>query len=284
MNHQIPSVEDFLAQPDPAEDDYEAAMQEWRANPGMLHVLPPEPMERIVTALETLTELMIRHDQQRALMVAQVVSSDRNLEADGLLSEASESAEAVQTLTEEVADLRADRAELAEVIDRIEAALGKSKAAPALAAKAVIEAWRNPQVPAEPDEPSVTLHEVEPEELTQEQQEMNAAPVVLAQLEAEGHLPGHTRTPHPEGPDFCRECSGEQQEWVGWPCAPSLAYAAPVEPEDPVSQKPQQPEHNAPVEVWREYARALGYAGPEIDKANRSVIRTTLGIAQPGTD
>ena len=41
------------------------------------------------------------------------------------------------------------------------------------------------------------------------------------------------------------------------------------------------PAHDAPVEEWRAHARALGYNGPDVDKANRSQIRTMLGIEQP---
>lgn len=40
-----------------------------------------------------------------------------------------------------------------------------------------------------------------------------------------------------------------------------------------------QPAHDAGVEEWREYARGLGYT--DVDNANRSQIRTLLGIPQP---
>jgi len=39
------------------------------------------------------------------------------------------------------------------------------------------------------------------------------------------------------------------------------------------------PAADADVEEWRAYARSCGYAGPDVDKANRSQIRTMLGIA-----
>lgn len=47
--------------------------------------------------------------------------------------------------------------------------------------------------------------------------------------------------------------------------------------EGPASQM-IQPVHDADVEEWRNYARSLGHAGPDVDKANRSQIRTMLGI------
>ena len=50
-------------------------------------------------------------------------------------------------------------------------------------------------------------------------------------------------------------------------------------PEPVASRFP--PAHDAPVEEWREFARSRGYAGPDVDKANRSQIRTMLGIEQP---
>lgn len=51
----------------------------------------------------------------------------------------------------------------------------------------------------------------------------------------------------------------------------------PVEPE-PAPDDDQPPEQDADVEEWRAYARARGYTGPDIDTANRSQIRTMLGI------
>lgn len=41
------------------------------------------------------------------------------------------------------------------------------------------------------------------------------------------------------------------------------------------------PAHDADVEEWRAYARSRGYQGPDVDTANRSSIRTMLGIPQP---
>lgn len=41
------------------------------------------------------------------------------------------------------------------------------------------------------------------------------------------------------------------------------------------------PADDAPVETWREYARGRGFQGPDVDTANRSQIRTMLGIPQP---
>ena len=44
------------------------------------------------------------------------------------------------------------------------------------------------------------------------------------------------------------------------------------------------PAQDAPVEEWREFARSRGYAGPDIDQANRSQIRTMLGIEHGGAE
>jgi hypothetical protein len=38
------------------------------------------------------------------------------------------------------------------------------------------------------------------------------------------------------------------------------------------------PAADAKVEEWRAFARGRGYAGPDVDKANRSQIRTMLGL------
>lgn len=42
------------------------------------------------------------------------------------------------------------------------------------------------------------------------------------------------------------------------------------------------PAPDAPVEDWRAFARSLGYQGSDVDAANRSQIRTMLGLAHPG--
>lgn len=44
------------------------------------------------------------------------------------------------------------------------------------------------------------------------------------------------------------------------------------------------PAPNAPIEDWRAFARSLGYQGSDVDWANRSQIRTMLGLAHPGQD
>lgn len=49
-------------------------------------------------------------------------------------------------------------------------------------------------------------------------------------------------------------------------------------------ETPEQPADDADVETWRTYARSLGYAGPNVDKANRSQIRTMLGIPHPASE
>lgn len=54
-------------------------------------------------------------------------------------------------------------------------------------------------------------------------------------------------------------------------------------PEPETAQGAEHPSHDAPVEEWREFARSIGYAGPDVDTMNRSQIRSMLGIDQPGT-
>jgi hypothetical protein len=43
----------------------------------------------------------------------------------------------------------------------------------------------------------------------------------------------------------------------------------------------EQRAHDAMVEDCRAFARSRGHQGPEVDVANRSQIRTMLGIEQP---
>lgn len=84
----------------------------------------------------------------------------------------------------------------------------------------------------------------------------------------------HTRTPTEGGPDFCKECSDAAYDWVVWPC------------EQATSAQPA--EHDADVEDWRAYAKAVHGVDKGgkldftvIDQMNRSQIRTMLGIEQP---
>ena len=84
-------------------------------------------------------------------------------------------------------------------------------------------------------------------------------------------------------------------------CKPSVSQLAnkvravleqPVEPPEPAAQPEplnpddlsEHPAHEAPVEEWRAYAKSKGYlssGGVAVDDANRSQIRSMLGIAQP---
>lgn len=299
MTHPTPTAEEFLAQHEPEEDDLEAAMADWKASPGMLHVLPPDPMERIAEALETIAgsrrpSLTLRAEAvSGAAAAAEIARLQKTPENTKPVSaeDATAYLEQITYLQQSVDDVASHAQALTQVISDVEAALGKSKAAPALAAKAVIEAWKNPQVPetVEPDPAHADGLRVNGSLVPDRVAEPEGVPTVFedkvgpVELAPGGPVvPGHTRTPHPEGPDFCRECSGELQGWVQWPCPAVSGEAQPLATGPEEGHEPLvQPEHNAPVEEWRAYARALGYAGPEIDKANRSVIRTTLGIAQP---
>lgn len=57
--------------------------------------------------------------------------------------------------------------------------------------------------------------------------------------------------------------------------------AAEPEPESTEVLVHAAPADDASVEEWRGYARSLGYTGADVDQANRSQIRTMLGIPQP---
>lgn len=327
MNTHAPTAEEFLAQTEPDEEETPSGLhmsyrgveltgtsgtfhipplsdQAWE--PGPLVQIPPDPMERVAEALETLVRLhanplqtvsapslsqfiyegVSAADTAAEIARVQALVSERNELHEAVGAHAGDMwREQVQSLTEALHDETAKLQTLTQVISDVEAALGKSKAAPALAAKAVIEAWKNPKVEDEGDG-----------EVLEESPEQEAATLTVQDPYVSDPRPddgeyasteGHTRTPHESGPDFCRECSGELQEWITWPC-PAVIQESRAEAGHPIAADPegipvvpQQPAHNAPVEEWREYARALGFAGPEIDKANRSVIRTTLGIAQP---
>lgn len=290
MNTNPPTAEQFLAQHEPDEDEVE---------PFELADLRPH-IAQIAEAVKRLADYHTKPIGEQ--FTAELASTEA---PHDWARKAAESAESVHTLAADLDDLEAKHQTVLQVISDVEAALGKSKAAPALAAKAVIDAWRNPQVSDEdpgdvcplgcvavgdhretgcivvdPEAEAATMTMHEPSKFPGDPVEVSREEVgLIAPLVVEGH----TRVPHPDGFEFCQECSGATQQWVEWPCASAQlveqGFQPQTEPDD--SAAVPQPAHNAPVEEWREYARALGYAGPEIDKANRSVIRTTLGIAQP---
>lgn len=66
----------------------------------------------------------------------------------------------------------------------------------------------------------------------------------------------------------------------GWK-APAVEETVPASNAAEMGHHP--PAHDADVEEWRGYARSLGYTGADIDTANRSQIRTMLGIGQTQT-
>jgi hypothetical protein len=59
--------------------------------------------------------------------------------------------------------------------------------------------------------------------------------------------------------------------------------AEPVPASNATEMGYSHPAHDADVEEWRTYARVLGYQGKDVDQANRSQIRTMLGIEQPAS-
>lgn len=276
----IPSVDQFLAQSEPDEDEEPVTFELTDLRPHITQIAQ-DPMERIAEALEAIARAQIDQTIEglRTVNVYEAekprpVITNSSPEQDKLVEGLREN---LRSTDEAYADLEAKHQTVLQVISDVEAALGKSKAAPALAAKAVIDGWRNPRVEpaAEDGDPALTGDAVyDSNGLLPPDPELSN-PVEPDSVE------GHTRTPHPEGADFCRECSGALQEWIVWPCPAVSGEAQPVQTGPEEGHEPVvQPAHNAPVEEWREYARSLGYAGPDIDKANRSMIRTTLGIAQ----
>lgn len=285
-----PSVEEFLASMEP--DDDTEAMEAWKANPGQLHVIPLDPMERVASALEQLVELYANPLQEIRGSDVRTVSYDDVSITEPVDYAASE--ERLQLALEQARDTEDKLREVHETLDRIEAALGKSTAKPALAAKAVIDSYKNPQVPESTglsDEEGITGTEGLDHALeTYPPGGLEPVKVEVGPANPD-QVPGHTRTPHEQpGVYFCRECSSGAQDWVNWPF-PAVA-SVPVLGEQAAdaifvpetATEPQQPAHDAPVEEWRAYARSKGFAGPDIDKANRSQIRTALGVAQPVKD
>lgn len=68
-----------------------------------------------------------------------------------------------------------------------------------------------------------------------------------------------------------RQLASEREDLIA-------AGADPAELAVPLAPPPTEPDRDADVEEWRSFARGLGYAGPDVDEANRSQIRTMLGI------
>ena len=276
MNQPRPTVEEFLGTPySPEEDDdsgLEQAVEQWKADPGVLWQLPESPLESIAHDVRAILNHLSDGPDRTGAAVGKALNGAARANRRGYVPvtepveaphtwarKSAETGEELRLIYEKLADAEAQLETVTQVVVAVEEALGKSKAAPALAAKAVIEAWRNPQVPQTEGEGQVPETPAE-------------------------HLPGHTRTEAEAGEPFCQECSYAAQDDVLWPC-PEVKQA--FEPLAEVAQPstsgavvPVQPEQGAPVEEWRAYARALGYAGPEIDNANRSQIRTALGISQ----
>lgn len=105
--------EQFLAQPSDEAEDYDIEPLE----PGAA-----DPLESIAVSLQRLVDLITSNAEDEKAADRMFVAFD---------------------------DLEAKHGALLEVLSDVEAALGKSTAKPALAAKAVIEAWRNPEPAAE---------------------------------------------------------------------------------------------------------------------------------------
>lgn len=63
------------------------------------------------------------------------------------------------------------------------------------------------------------------------------------------------------------------------PAPPADPAPSPAEvPAVPPATEPLLPAPDAGLEEWRAYARSCGYNGPDVDRANRSQLRTMLGL------
>lgn len=243
MNAQIPTPEHFLGTPhDPAEDEEQPQLT---IGPGQLWQIPPDPLARIAMALEHIAG---QWPLSEAFTAELAITDEPHR-----VTESSQ----YRALAEECADLDAKLETAYDVINRVAEALGKSKAAPALAAKAVIDAWK--KGPAEPVE---------------EQDDHN------------GLLPPDPDLGNPAVPDS----SGDSIPHLDggstiYPGAPAQADGS----GDTVSVDPSvaqgAPAHDASVTDWRGYARRVhGVPAGEacvFDTMNRSQVRTALGIEQP---
>jgi hypothetical protein len=212
----IPTVEQFLAEQS-SELDVEAE-----------HV---DPLESIAESLRLMS-----------IAVAGMVTDGEPLTAE-LVTGADEEAE--EMLPKYIYDDLVEKYDVVlNLIRDVEAALGKSTAKPSLAAKAVIDAWKNPQSPA-----------VDADHITKAEREQMMAD---EQGQDVVYVCPHCKTGWGEIVNLCTECgrmaSGER---VIHPAAPA---------------------HDADVTAWREFAGRMGVEGAQA--MNRSQIRTALGIDQ----
>lgn len=228
----------------------------------------PAPDEHVLTPLERLADVEYRlaRVEQRAFALEDLAAGGQATSSDAealswMPQEISDLQGVVLAKTVELQDLEDKHLTLLAVVDEIGRIVKKSTSKVSLEVKAAIDEWANP-------------------------------------VASQG---AHTRTSTEAGPDFCKECSDKAGDWVPWPCSetPSPAPdASPSEPQpEPIPATSTEaragegspwrvngvPTHDAPVEEWRTYARAV-HAVPEgtvLDQMNRSQIRTMLGIEQP---
>lgn len=218
----LPTPEQFLAEPSTDEDDFEEVAL--------------DPLTSIAASLERIAS---------SYTVGERVSSEYVGETCSTCAEVEERR---QRLNEEYDDLEDKHRALYELLADVEKIVAKSTSKVSLEVKAAINAWRNPEVPVEPD-PEAARCAVCAE----------AFPDVIA-LQAHG-----TRA---HGADF--------------------DYRDPAPEPDPTPEgyKPEElkqltggdaiPAADADLAVWREYARGRGVENA--DQLNRSQIRTALGL------
>lgn len=197
--------------------------------PGPLTLPSPDPLERIANAVEALLG-MARPNAEYA--------TDLDDKLREMADDYGRMKEKNQGLHEIVADLEDNAVAMLRVIEGVEKALGKSTARPAVAARAVIDQWRNPAT-----------------------EEEEAAEELAPDVEPAPDGGGYPIDPPAEVVEESTEPLQSVPTWEG--------------------VRPELPAHDAPVEAWRSYAKAVGAAGPDIDSMNRSQIRTALGVAQP---
>lgn len=150
-------------------------------------------------------------------------------------------------LQEAFDDLEEKHQSLFGLLAEVEKIVKPSTSKVSLEVKAAIDAWKSPEVP----------------------QALTADEVAVHGLPTGGKSPC--------GVHYMADASFSTDPT----CPECVAAEEPVPASNAAEMGHPQPDHDAAVEQWREFARGLGYQGPDIDKANRSQIRTMLGIEQP---
>lgn len=176
--------------------------------------------------------------------------------AAGACTACEEQSTALNDMANELAELEALHDAKQAMIEEALKVCGKSVSKLAIAVRAVLE-------PVPVPSPAPAVGAAEPPE---------TAPRLPATVEARA---GEVLTPQAVQCDACLRYFVDQELLDRHACTGS----------EHNNDRDATPAEDADVEEWRAHARSLGYTGPDVDKANRSQIRTMLGIAHPeGSD